>query len=78
MIRVATVRNPSRLTVSPSNPQAKGGTYVGGCGRPNTLEPAPTTVPVLSIVPIAVLAWSPNSVPTLSRPVSMRSPATLR
>jgi hypothetical protein len=70
------VRNPSWVSCSPEHPQANGGTYLGVTGVPNTLAPAPITAPVGSIVPTAVLAWSPNSVPRLDRPVSIRAPST--
>ena len=41
--------------------------------EPNTLAPAPITVPVLSIVPMPVFEWSPKKVPTNCCPV-LRTP----
>src|SRR2546421_3780262 len=71
------LRNPSRLIrVPPVAPHANGGTYFGGRTASNTLAPVPTTVPVASSVPIAVLAWSPMRLPRSWRPVSSGVPAT--
>src|SRR5256885_12267149 len=71
------LRNPSRLMRAPPvAPHAKGGTYLGGRTASKTLAPVPTTVPVASSVPIAVLAWSPMRLPNNWRPVSSGVPAT--
>src|SRR5438132_28726 len=70
-------RNPSRLMRAPPvAPHANGGTYLGGRTASNTLAPVPTTVPVASSVPIAVLPWSPMRLPNNWRPVSSGVPAT--
>src|SRR2546423_723743 len=62
------LRNPSRLIrVPPVAPHANGGTYFGGRTASNTLAPVPTTVPVASSVPIAVLAWAPTHTGPSSR-----------
>src|SRR5213592_639756 len=71
------LRNPSRLMRAPPvAPHANGGTYLGGRTASKTLAPVPTTVPVASSVPIAVLAWSPMRLPNSWRPVSSGVPAT--
>src|SRR5689334_17263169 len=56
--------NRNSVTCCPSSHE-KGGTYLGGMPDPNTFAPAPTTVPVVSRVPIPVFAWSPSSDPSL-------------
>src|SRR2546430_5393696 len=71
------LRNPSRLMRAPPvAPHENGGTYLGGRTASKTLAPVPTTVPVASSVPIAVLAWSPMRLPNNWSPVSSGVPAT--
>src|SRR6267154_1750858 len=75
--RSAILRNPSllmRWSLAP--PRRRGGTYFGGRTSSNTFAPVPITVPVLSSVPIAVLAWSPIRLPRNCKPVSSRVPAS--
>src|SRR6185437_11146242 len=56
-------RNSSSAAPSPHE---NGGTYLGGICAPNTLAPAPITLPVVRRLPMPVLAWSPMSEPIRS------------
>lgn len=60
----------------PSGPvRAKPGTS-RGASRPvgSTAANGPTTVPASNSTPMPVRAWSPITLPTFTRPVSIRSP----
>src|SRR6185312_1514959 len=52
------------------SPHENGATNLGCVAAPKTFAPAPSTVPVVSIVPMPVLTWSPNMVPRNCCPVS--------
>ena len=56
----------------PGRPRRTAARTSAASARRTRWRPRDTTVPVASMVPIAVLAWSPNRVPRFCRPVSIR------